>query len=93
MQIAIGSDHRGYNMKVKLAELLDETGLSEIEEGLAALSSQGSSNRSAIFKYTLIGKQNLFRILLSHGSQLNMIQFVKNIFNLIIIICFIYIND
>lgn len=33
MQIAIGSDHRGYGMKLKLAELLTELGHSTIDEG------------------------------------------------------------
>jgi len=33
MRIAIGSDHRGYNMKVKLAELLGELGHSVIDKG------------------------------------------------------------
>ena len=33
MQIAIGSDHRGYGMKVKLAELLDELGHQVTDEG------------------------------------------------------------
>jgi ribose 5-phosphate isomerase B len=33
MRIAIGSDHRGYNMKVKLAELLGELGHSVADEG------------------------------------------------------------
>jgi ribose 5-phosphate isomerase B len=33
MQIAIGSDHRGYGMKLKLTELLAELGHTVIDEG------------------------------------------------------------
>lgn len=33
MQIAIGSDHRGYGMKIKLAALLAELGHTVIDEG------------------------------------------------------------
>ncbi|MBP85401.1 MAG: ribose 5-phosphate isomerase B [Planctomycetaceae bacterium] len=39
MQIAIGSDHRGYNMKVKLAELLGEFGHSVTDEGTDSVES------------------------------------------------------
>ena len=39
MQIAIGSDHRGYNMKVKLAELLGELGHSVTDEGTDSVES------------------------------------------------------
>jgi ribose 5-phosphate isomerase B len=33
MRISIGSDHRGYNMKTKIVELLGELGLSVSDEG------------------------------------------------------------
>src|SRR6266446_8289857 len=37
--------------------------------------------------------QSSFRVLLSHGNQLNMIYFFQQVFNLIIIIRFIGINN
>src|SRR4030095_4982385 len=37
--------------------------------------------------------QSSFRVLLAHGNQLNMIDFFQKVFNLIIIISFIGINN
>src|SRR6266852_5506746 len=40
-----------------------------------------------------IGWQSSFRVLLSHGNQLNMIYFFQQVFDLIVIISFIGINN
>ena len=40
-----------------------------------------------------IGWQSSFRVLLAYGQQLNMLDFLQQVFDLIVIICFISINN